>query len=85
MLRDDELLERMEQKEDYMILYRFYSCVKNMLKAKENNEEYFPQQWIGNLDIPSKLCEYTPEQCENVQEVKAELEYLARKLELKAI
>ena len=85
MLRDDELLDRMEQEEDYMILYRLYSCVKKMLKAKENNEEYFPKQWIDNLDIPSKLCEYTPEQYENVQEVKAELECLARKLELKAI
>ena len=85
MLRDDELLERMEKKEDYMILYRSYSCMKNMLKAKENNEDGFPRQWIENLDVPSKLCEYTPEQYERVQEIKEELKCLARELELKVM
>lgn len=41
-----------------------------------------PRNWIDSMDIPSVTCEYTEEQWERIQEMKGNLECLARELEL---
>lgn len=81
-MRDEELLEQMEQRENYMILYRFQNCVRNMLKAKLKKETIVPRNWIDNLDIPSITCEYREEQWEKVKDMKEDLECLAGELGL---
>jgi len=81
-MRDEELLEQMEQRENYMILYRFQNCVRNMLKAKLEKETMIPMNWIDHMDIPSITCEYTEEQWKKVKGMKADLECLAGELGL---
>ena len=81
-MRDEILLEQMEQRENYMILYRFQNCVRNMLKAKLEKETMIPMNWIDIMDIPSITCEYTEEQWEEVKGMKENLECLAGELGL---
>lgn len=81
-MRDEELLEQVEERENYMILYRFQNCVRNMLKVKQKKEDFVPQSWIERLEIPSTACEYTSEQWEQVQGMKTDLECLANELDL---
>lgn len=81
-MNDEELLEAMEQRESYMLLYRFQNCVKNMLKAKQMEEVMIPKSWIENLEVPSIICEYSAEQCEKMKEVKEDLACLANELGL---
>ena len=81
-MRDEELLDRMEQRENYMILYRFQNCVRNMLKAKLEKETMIPMNWIDNMDIPSITCEYTEEHWKKVKGMKEDLECLAGELGL---
>ena len=81
-MNDEELLEAMEQRESYMLLYRYQNCVKNMLKVKQKKETWIPRNWIDSFDMPSITFEYSVEPCERMQEVKENLVCLANELGL---
>ena len=81
-MNDEELLEAMEQRESYMLLYRFQNCVKNMLKAKQKKETWIPRSWLDSFYTPSITCEYSIEQCDKMLEIRVDLVRLAYELGL---
>lgn len=79
-MKNEALLEQMEKRESYMILYRFQNAVKNLLKAKQKKRTFISKNWIDSFDIPNTTCEYTETQWEMVQDLKKDLEDLAMEL-----
>lgn len=73
----EELIHR---NEDAAIYARYQSCVQNILSAKQKKDHFIPKEWMNELDTPTASCEYTAEQWALIQELKPQLEMLAREL-----
>ena len=72
--------ELVHRNEDVSIYARYQSCVQNMLAAKQEGIHFVPKAWIEILNTPDASCEYTAEQWALIQELKPQLEMLAREL-----
>lgn len=77
----EELMEEALKAMEYVTIYRrAFDAAKKIVKLKSQKKLYIPKDRINLLDIPAIVCTYDQNQCDEVENLKADLGKMAYRL-----